>query len=99
MIIVMTREDIIRILAEVLPELREQYKVRTLGLFGSYARGDQTEHSDIDLLVDVEPSIGLDFVDLAERIETLLGHHVDLVSTRAIKKRYRQVIEQDLIHV
>lgn len=95
----MTRENIVSILANVLPELREQYRVRTLGLFGSYARGDQTESSDIDLLVDVEPSIGLDFVKLAERIESLLGHHVDLVSTRAVKRRYLQVIEQDLIYV
>jgi len=44
-----------------------------MALFGSYARGDQQAGSDVDILVEVDPSIGLDFVTLAERIEKLLG--------------------------
>ena len=81
----MTREDIIRILAEVLPELREQYKVRTLGLFGSYARGDQTEHSDIDLLVEFAPESDLfDQIALKRDVEELLQRKVDVVGDDSI---------------
>jgi len=42
------REDIIRMLGEVLPELQARFRVRRLGLFGSYARGDQDERSDFE---------------------------------------------------
>ena len=55
--------------------------------------------SDVDILVDVDPSIGLDFVTLADRIEQLLGLPVDLVSSRAVKPAYRREIEPELIYV
>ncbi|MBU2548696.1 MAG: nucleotidyltransferase domain-containing protein, partial [Proteobacteria bacterium] len=49
------------------------YKVKRLALFGSWARGDNQPDSDVDVLVEVDPSIGLDFVVLAERLEELPG--------------------------
>lgn len=55
------------------PIIVERYRLRSIGLFGSYARGDHTETSDVDILVDVDPSIGLAFVDLADLIEDRLG--------------------------
>ena len=54
---------------------------------------------DVDILVDVDPSIGLDFVSLADRIEELLGTSVDVVSTRALKARNRDSIERDVLYV
>jgi predicted nucleotidyltransferase len=51
----------------------------------SYARGDQRSGSDVDILVDIDPSVGLEFVALAEQIEQLLGLPVELVSRRASK--------------
>ena len=53
----------------------------------------------MDILVDVDPSIGLEFVTLADTIEDLLGLPVDLVSRRAVKPRYWKYIEQELIYV
>ena len=60
-------------------ELKRHYPIRRLALFGSWARGDAHEDSDVDVLVDVDPSIGLKFVQLAEELEAALGRHVDLV--------------------
>jgi predicted nucleotidyltransferase len=73
-----SKEEILSALAKDKPELERRYKVRKLSLFGSYARGEQRADSDVDILVEVDPSIGLDFVTLAERIEKLLGVGVDL---------------------
>ena len=64
---------------------RRNFPLRRMGLFGSWARNEQTETSDVDILVEVDPSIGLRFVTLAERLESLLEQHVDLVSSRAVK--------------
>ena len=70
-----------------------------MALFGSYARGEQCADSDVDILVDVDPSIGLEFVTLADSIEKLLGLPVDIVSHRAIKLRALKLIEQEIIYV
>ena len=94
-----TKEEILSALAKEREELEKRYKVRKLALFGSYARGDQRPDSDVDILVEVDPSIGLDFVTLAERIEKLLGVGVDLVSSRAVKPGAMELIEPELIYV
>lgn len=94
-----TKEDILKTLSNNKESLQAGFKVRQLALFGSYARGDQQENSDVDILVDVDPSIGLDFVCLCETIERLLGTHVDVVSSRAIKPSGWKVIEPELIYV
>lgn len=94
-----TRDEIIHILAEHKPELAERFKVRRLAVFGSWARGEQHAESDVDILVDVDSSIGLNFVTLAEKVEELLELKVDLVSFRAVKPRARKFIEKDMIYV
>ena len=89
---------------EILAMLRDQhqllklsYPIRRLALFGSWARGDAREDSDVDVLVDVDPSIGLRFVDLGEQLERALGRRVDLVSRRAIKPSLWKRIEPELL--
>jgi predicted nucleotidyltransferase len=94
-----TKEEILRILAGVKPQLQEQFKVSKLALFGSFARGDQRADSDVDILVEVDPSIGLEFVTLADRIEKLLGTSVDLVSSRAVSSKAMEYIKPELIYV
>jgi len=96
---VITKEEILKGLARDKSELQKQFKVNKIALFGSFARGDQHPDSDVDILVDVDPSIGLDFVTLAERIEKLLGVSVDLVSSRAISSKAWKYIEPELIYV
>lgn len=94
-----TREEILSVLTKHRGELEARFKVTRLGLFGSYARGEQRADSEVDILVDVDQSIGLEFVSLADRIETLLGIPAEVVSRRAIKPRHLQVIEKELIYV
>jgi len=98
-IIVLTREYILKTLADDRAELQRRFKVSKMALFGSYARGDQQPGSDVDILVEVDPSIGLEFVTLAVTIEKLLGVPVDLVSSRAVNPRALKFIEQELVYV
>jgi len=84
-----TREEILTTLREQHAILSGRYPIHRLALFGSWARGDAREDSDIDILVEVDPSIGLRFMDLSDQLEEALGRRVDLVSRRAIKPAYR----------
>ena len=94
-----TGDEILELLAQAMPELRRKFKVSRLALFGSYARGEQRSDSDVDILVDVDPSIGLEFVSMADKIEGLIGVPVQVVSRRAVKPRMLKHIEKDLIYV
>jgi predicted nucleotidyltransferase len=81
-----TRHEILARLRAAKAALQAEFPLKRLALFGSYARDTQIRgQSDVDILVEVDPSIGLEFVTLAERLEQLLGERVDLVSRRAIK--------------
>lgn len=77
----------------------EEYGVARIGIFGSYSREDQSESSDIDVLVEFDRPIGLEFVDLADDLERLLNAKVDLVSKKSIKPRMLRCIEPDLVYV
>jgi predicted nucleotidyltransferase len=94
-----TREQILETLRQAAPDLAREYGVTRIALFGSFARGDATEDSDVDLLVEVDPSIGLRFVDLADRLEVLMAMSTDVVSRRAISPRHWAEIEKDLLDV
>jgi len=91
---VRTTQDVLALLRAARPQLAREFGVTRLALFGSYARGDQREDSDVDVLVEVDPSIGLRFVELADRIEALLGVRSDVVSRRAIGPRHWMRIER-----
>ncbi len=96
-----TLAEIRRLLAEHKGTLRERFGVRRLALFGSYARGDATPLSDVDILVVLERPIGWEIVDLQEDLETLLGMPVDLVTEGALRRKPRlwEQVQKDLIHV
>jgi len=94
-----TREDILSVLAREKSSLQRRYPLHRLALFGSYARGEPQPDSDVDLLVEVDPSIGLRFVTLAEDLEALLGLPVDLVSQGAIRPPQMAVLAPELIDV
>ena len=70
-----------------------------MAIFGSYARNQQTEESDLDILVEFNRPIGLAFIDLAEELEHILKLKVDLVSKKGLKERYLKSIEQELEYV
>ena len=93
------RDAIIETLRTAKPLLDAKYGVRSLALFGSFARGDFRADSDVDVMVDFSRPIGMEIVDLCLEIERLLGKKVDLVSAKAIKPRMLPYIEKDLIYV
>jgi len=92
-------EDIVLALRKSLSMLRARYPLRRLFLYGSVARNEATGQSDVDLLADIEPSVGLRFVDLAEDLEKILGRPVDLVTERSLTQRYREAIKRECIDV
>ena len=94
-----TKEEVIAILGTLKPIIADAFKVRSIALFGSFARGEQTESSDVDIIVDVDSSIGLDFIDLADLIEEKLGIATDVIPADGIKPRYRNFIAKDLLYV
>lgn len=80
--------------------LKHKYGVERLAIFGSYARHEETENSDIDILVELgQQPLGMRYLELAAELEIILQHKVDIISRRAIKQQYFQAIEQDLIDV
>ena len=92
-------QEIVSILQREKPELEREFGITRIAVFGSYARGEQRDGSDVDILVEVAPSIGLRFVDLAERIEALLGVRAEVISRRAIPERHWALIERELLDV
>jgi len=88
--------NITRTLRSMLPELRDSYRVRYLGIFGSHVRGDQKRCSDLDILVefDAVPTL-FEFVRLERRLAERLGIRVDLVMKSALKPHIgRRILEE-----
>ncbi|MCO6040333.1 nucleotidyltransferase family protein [Thermococcus alcaliphilus] len=95
-----TLEEIQKILQTHKKELYEKFGVKKIGIFGSYSRGEQKETSDVDILVEFHRPIGfIEFIKLQEYLETLLGVKVDLVTKKALKKRIRKQILQEVKYV
>ncbi len=83
-----------------LPELEKRYKVKTLGVFGSYVRGEQRSRSDLDLLVEFyDPPGLLKFIELEYYLSDLLGTKVDLVMKDALKPGIGKRILSEVIAV
>ncbi len=96
-----TLEEIKRILAEHKEELRKLFGVKEIGIFGSYVRNEQTELSDVDILVDFEREIGWEVVDLRDYLEKLLNVKVDLVSKKGIVRKplLWKHVKEEIIYV
>ena len=99
----MTRklEEIEAILRKHKEELRERFGVRSIAIFGSYVRGEETELSDVDILVEFERPVGWEIVDLRDYLEELLGLPVDLITKNAAmsRKGLWEHIREDLVYV
>jgi predicted nucleotidyltransferase len=97
-----TREEIEADLQYLKPVLRDRFQVETIGIFGSYSRGEQKNTSDIDILVTfAEPNdIDLiDFIELKQFLSRKLKTKVDVVQKRALKHRIKDKILQETIYV
>ena len=92
--------DFARVLREHLPELHERYGVSSLGIFGSYARGEESELSDLDLLVEFDVTPGLfDFFGLELYLSDLLSVDVELVMRAALRRRMGKEILKEVVQV
>lgn len=91
--------DIQTILLMHKDKLYKDYPIKSLAIFGSYSRKEQTDNSDLDILVEFNDKIGIRFIDLADELERIIGFKVDLVSTKGIKEKYYKSISSDLIYV
>ncbi|HHT9120312.1 MAG TPA: nucleotidyltransferase family protein [Candidatus Hypogeohydataceae bacterium YC41] len=96
----MKLDEIKEILTKHKSELRERFRVKEIGIFGSYVRGEQRKKSDADILVEFEEPIGLfKFLELEEYLEGLLNVKVDLVSKKALKPRIGQYILKEVVFI
>ncbi len=82
----LNREQILEILREELPYLRERYGVESVAIYGSYSKGSYTDKSDIDILVKLTRPLGFDFVGLALYLEDVLGRKVDLITHDTLER-------------
>lgn len=95
-------EEIQTTLYQHLPEVQQKYHVRRLGIFGSFVRGEQTENSDIDLLVEFDSNVRfglLTFCQLENDLSELLKRKVDLVMKDGLKPRLGERILQEVIYL
>lgn len=93
-------EYYINLLAMVKPELQKRFFVNNIGFFGSVVRDDfSPEKSDLDVIVDFQKPIGIEFIELAEFLEDKLNRKVDLVSKNGIKPAYLKNIEPEVVYV
>ena len=91
-------DEIQKILKEQKDFLKDKYKVKEIGIFGSYIRGEQKYTSDIDILVEFEkiPSL-LKFIELENYLSDILGIKVDLVEKKGLKSRIGRYILQEVV--
>jgi predicted nucleotidyltransferase len=83
----------------VKPHLQDEFGVDRIGYFGSFATGNYTTHSDVDVLVTFNRKIGWKFFDLKDYLESVVGRKVDLVTERSLKKQWKQGILQQVKYV
>ncbi|OYT59522.1 nucleotidyltransferase [Thermoplasmatales archaeon ex4484_30] len=93
-------EKIEEMLAKHKKELYEKYKIKKIGVFGSFVRREDREESDIDILVEFEETPGLiKFIEIEEYLSKILGRKVDLVRKPAIRKELRNKILKEVVYV
>jgi len=93
-------DEIKEIIKKHKKELKREYGVKKIGVFGSFVRGEAKEESDIDILVEFEKPIGFfKFLELEEYLSDLIGEKVDLVSKKALKPHIGRYILEEVVMV
>jgi predicted nucleotidyltransferase len=90
---------IVQILKQHKEELFKKYPLKSMALFGSYSRGEETKDSDVDVMVELSKPDGMAFIRLSHELEEIIKIKVDLVSKGGVKERYMRAIENDLLYV
>ena len=93
-------EDVSTRLAQFKLQLEQEYPISELGIFGSYARGEQRSDSDLDVLVAFDEPVTLfDLVRVENELTNELGVEVDLVTKDSLKPRIESRVTEDLVYV
>jgi len=96
----MNKQEVLKRLTGNIEEIRQRFSVKALSIFGSIARDEAIDSSDVDVLVVFNQKASFDaFMDLKFYLEELLGTGVDLVTDKALRLQVRQAIEQESIRV
>ena len=93
-----TADDILAYLRQSRERFAQLYSVRRIGIFGSAARGEAREDSDLDVLVEMSEPTFDRYMDLKFELEDAFGASVDLVLSDTIKERLRPIIEQEVVY-
>ena len=89
--------DVIEDIRSILPDLKNQYMVKRIGIFGSYSRGEEVPDSDIDILVEFEDITFDNFMGLYLFLADRFDKKVDLVTVGGLNKRLKPVIMEEVI--
>lgn len=95
-------EEIISILREQKEILKRKYKIKEIGIFGSYVRGEQKKKSDVDILIEFEEDAEislLDFIEIELYLSKLIGKRVDLVEKSTLKPFIGKNILKEIIYL
>ena len=99
----LTRDKLIQLLQKEQAHLATEFGVSKIGLFGSYAKGQHDEASDIDILVEFERPIGFRFLDLVDYLEAVLGRKVDVLTPAGVQNiridRVAKSIAESIVYV
>jgi uncharacterized protein len=97
----LNRFEILSFLRENKELFQKQYGIRKIGLFGSYARGEETDQSDVDILIDMSSDTENIFDKRLQLKDTLIQHfakNVDICHERAIKPVFKELVFKDAIY-
>ncbi len=93
-----TTEELRARLAAALPALRAEHPIRSIGVFGSWARGEQTPESDVDLLIEFDEPVGLfEYFAVQGKLEDLLGVEVDMTTPGGLEPQIVDRVMRDLL--
>lgn len=94
------RGQIMNILQKNMSFLRSKYSVATIGIFGSFSRGEDKKYSDVDILVEFSKPLGMfKFIELEEYLSKVINKKVDLVTKKALKSAIKEEILQEVVYV
>jgi predicted nucleotidyltransferase len=93
-----TASAVVQSISGVREELRGRFSVVRIGVFGSFARGDETPESDVDIIVELAEPTFDHYMDLKFRLEEVLQRPVDLVMADTLKPRLKPIVEREVVY-
>ena len=99
----LTKNKIIQTLKKEQPFLREEFGVKKIAIFGSFAQGRASQKSDVDIYIQFSKSSGMRFFDLVDYLDKKLGAKTDVLTEKGLSsirvKRVAQEIKRTLVYV